>query len=84
MNPNWLTSLVVVVMILTKLVMSSKLSETQLLPCGASLKKITSGYYWSSSVTGNDSHYLDLGAGNGDLEAESFRTWGFSLRCILD
>jgi hypothetical protein len=39
MNPNWLTSLVVVVMILTKLVMSSKLSETQLLPCGASLKK---------------------------------------------
>jgi uncharacterized protein (TIGR02145 family) len=43
----------------------------------------TSGYYWSSTVNGVSSYYLDGGAGKGALDP-SFRTWGMSIRCIMD
>jgi uncharacterized protein (TIGR02145 family) len=41
------------------------------------------GFYWTSTVSGISSWYLEFGASNATLNA-SFRAFGFSVRCIQD
>jgi len=41
------------------------------------------GVYWSSTVDGSDSRYLDFDSGNALMD-KGFRAYGFSVRCIKD
>jgi hypothetical protein len=43
----------------------------------------SSGYYWSSTVGGSESHALDLSSG-GAFMGSGYRAYGFSVRCLKD
>ncbi len=50
----------------------------------AALSNVGSGgYYWSSSVTGSSSYYLDFNSSSATMNY-SIRAYGFSVRCVRD
>ena len=48
-----------------------------------SLYSLGSGFYWSSTVSGDDSHYLYFHSSNADMNS-GFRALGASVRCLKD
>jgi len=42
------------------------------------------GYYWSSSISGNNSKFLDLYLSGAYLNSNGQRAYGFPVRCIKD
>ncbi len=44
----------------------------------------TSGYYWSSSVNGTYSYYLNFNSGGVGPGSTNYRGYGFSVRCISE
>jgi hypothetical protein len=43
----------------------------------------TFGYYWSSTVSGTNSRFLDFARGFANMNANG-RAYGFSVRCLKD
>ena len=43
----------------------------------------TNGNYWSSTVSGTSSRFLDFGSSNAGMSTDS-RAYGFSVRCLKD
>lgn len=43
----------------------------------------SSGYYWSSTVSGTNSRVLNFGSSNANVDT-GYRAYGFSVRCLKD
>ena len=44
----------------------------------------TNGYYWSSTVNGNNSRNLNFNSGNVNPANNNNRAYGFSVRCVAE